>query len=547
MKCIMRRFFLFFSLVGLAAIAVAADTVFVKEPRVPVLLERQDNVLFYLRIPARESRVLDGVTLDLSHGDARRDIAAVKLYYGGVEARQDEGKNRFAPVAYVSSQHAGKTLAADPSYSIECARVDNPGKRVELRADYTLYPGVNFFWVSVQMKPGTSLATKLRAGVESVSLDGAAAPCRRVSPEGIEHRMAIGVRHAGDDGVAAFRIPGLVTTDRGTLLGVYDVRYNNSVDLQEHIDVGLSRSTDGGKSWEPMRLPLSFGEYGGLPAAQNGVGDPSILFDPHTRTVWIAAAWTHGMGNQRAWWSSQPGMDRDRTAQLVLTKSTDDGQTWSAPINITSQVKEPSWRFLLQGPGRGIAMHDGTLVFPIQFIDSVGVPSAGVMYSRDGGEKWHIHNPARSNTTEAQVVELADGKLMLNMRDNRGGSRAVAVTADLGRTWTEHESSRQALPEPVCMASLIRVEADDNVLGRDLLLFSNPNTTKGRHHITVKASLDGGLTWLPENQLLLDEEEGWGYSCLTMVDRETVGILYESSVAQMTFQTFKLTELVREK
>ena len=62
----MRRFFLFLSWVGLAAIAVAADTVFVKEARVPVLLERQDNVLFYLRIPARESRVVDRVTLDLS-------------------------------------------------------------------------------------------------------------------------------------------------------------------------------------------------------------------------------------------------------------------------------------------------------------------------------------------------------------------------------------------------------------------------------------------------------------------------------------------------
>lgn len=91
--------------------------------------------------------------------------------------------------------------------------------------------------------------------------------------------MGVGVRHAGDDGSAAFRIPGLVTTNKGTLLGVYDVRYNSSVDLQEHVDVGLSRSTDGGKTWEKMRLPLSFKEYGGLPAAQNGVGDPSILVD----------------------------------------------------------------------------------------------------------------------------------------------------------------------------------------------------------------------------------------------------------------------------
>ena len=89
--------------------------------------------------------------------------------------------------------------------------------------------------------------------------------------------MGVGVRHAGDDHSAAFRIPGLVTTNKGTLLGVYDVRYNSSVDLQEHVDVGLSRSTDGGKTWEKMRLPLAFGEHGGLPAAQNGVGDPSIL------------------------------------------------------------------------------------------------------------------------------------------------------------------------------------------------------------------------------------------------------------------------------
>ena len=291
----------------------------------------------------------------------------------------------------------------------------------------------------------------------------------------------------------------------GTLLGVYDVRYNSSVDLQEYVDVGLSRSTDGGKTWEKMRLPLSFGEYDGLPAAQNGVGDPSILVDTQTNTIWVVAAWTHGMGNQRAWWSSHPGMDMYKTAQLVMAKSTDDGKTWSKPINITDQVKDPSWYFLLQGPGRGITMSDGTLVFPTQFIDSTRIPNAGIMYSKDRGKTWKMHNLARTNTTEAQVVEIEPGVLMLNMRDNRGGSRAVAITKDLGKTWTEHPSSRKALQEPVCMASLIQDGAKDNVLDKDILLFSNPNTTKGRNHITIKASLDGGVTWLPEHQLMLDE------------------------------------------
>ena len=95
------------------------------------------------------------------------------------------------------------------------------------------------------------------------------------------------------------------------------------------------------------------------------------------------------------------------------------------------------------------------------------------------------------------------------------------------------------------MASLIKVNAKDNALNRDILLFSNPNTTKGRHSITIKASLDGGVTWLPEHQVLLDEGHGWGYSCLTMVDENTVGIFYESSQAHMTYQSVLLKDIIK--
>lgn len=544
----MRRIFylLFLVLLGYSFDVKASDTVFIHETQIPVLIERQDNVLFYIRLDAKESKMLDEVVLDFNKSTNLADVQAIKLYYGGTEALQDQNKNRFAPVEYISSHRPGATLAANPSYSIKCAEV-GPSEKVVLRGNYNLFPGVNFFWISLQMKTDASLHTKIVSDLRAVKVDGKELYCKFISPKAITHRMAVGVRHAGNDGSASFRIPGLVTTNKGTLLGVYDVRYNSSVDLQEYVDVGLSRSTDGGKSWEKMRLPLSFGEYGGLPKAQNGVGDPSILVDTQTNTVWVVAAWTHGMGNQRAWWSSHPGMDINHTAQLVLAKSTDDGKTWSKPINITEQVKDPSWYFLLQGPGRGITMSDGTLVFPTQFIDSTRVPNAGIMYSKDRGKTWKMHNMARTNTTEAQVAEIEPGVLMLNMRDNRGGSRAIAITKDLGKTWTEHPSSRKALQEPVCMASLIHVDAKDNVLNKDLLLFSNPDTTKGRNHITIKTSLDKGLTWLPEHQIMLDEAEGWGYSCLTMIDKETIGILYESSVAHMTFQAVKLTDLLGMK
>lgn len=521
----------------------AADTAFIKNPQIPILIERHDNVLCYMRINAHEAKVLDNVSVTFGQDVPLEQIKSVKLYYGGTEAIQDRGKNRFAPVEYISAHAPGKTLSVNPSYAIKKSEIVPQKNSVLLTGNQNLYPGVNFFWVSIEMKPEASLLTKITAEVTGVTADGQSLPVKCVSAPNVIRRLGVGVRHAGDDGAAAFRIPGLVTTNKGTLLGVYDVRYNSSVDLQEHIDIGLSRSIDGGKTWEKMRLPLAFGEYGGLPAAQNGVGDPSILVDTKTNTIWIVAAWTHGMGNQRAWWSSQQGMDVNHTAQLVLVKSTDDGKTWSEPINITEQVKHPEWYFLLQGPGRGITMEDGTLVFPIQYIGKDRIPNAGIMYSKDRGETWTIHNHARTNTTEAQVAEVVPGTLMLNMRDNRGGSRAVYTTSDLGMTWKEHESSRTALPEPVCMASLISVKAADNILGKDILIFSNPNTTNARKNITIKISLDGGNTWA--HQLLLDEGENWGYSCLTMVDKETIGILYESSAAHMTFQCIKLKDIVQ--
>lgn len=68
-------------------------------------------------------------------------------------------------------------------------------------------------------------------------------------------------------------------------------------------------------------------------------------------------------------------------------------------------------------------MSDGTLVFPIQYIGADRIPNAGIMYSKDGGKTWKIHNHARTNTTEAQVAEVEPGVLMLNMRDNRESCR----------------------------------------------------------------------------------------------------------------------------
>lgn len=540
----LNRFIRIFVLVALmmgcgAALVQAQIKVQAQRPQVPVLIDRADNTLFNIRIDAPEGGVMEYIELKIDPATAKY-VKSLKLYYSGSDAA-DVAADKMVAADYIRD---GKR-SADPSLSILKDQA-KAASQVILYGITKLFPGINYFWVSVEMSAKTPLTHRVGVELGEVKISG-----QDYTPEAVGRfdelqRVGLGVRHAGDDDVAAYRIPGLVTTSEGTLLGVYDVRYNSSRDLQGRIDIGLSRSTDGGRSWERMRLPISFGEHGGLPSAQNGVGDPAILYDPVMKRAWIMAVWCHGMGSRMAWHATKQGMTPYTTGQLVMAYSDDDGRTWSSPINITDQVKHPDWNFVLQGPGRGIAMQDGTLVFPFQHHEGKDkMPSAGIIYSKDHGRTWHLHNWARENTTEAQVVELPSGELMLNMRDNRGGSRAVSTTSDLGRTWVEHPTSRKALREPVCMASIIAVRADENTYDRNLLIFSNPDDEEDRINMTIKLSFDDGMTWPIENQVLLDEEGWWGYSCLTMIDEKTIGILYECSQAHMVFQAIPLSDLMQ--
>ena len=380
--------------------------------------------------------------------------------------------------------------------------------------------------------------------------------------EDFQFRPALVLRSAGQDDCDTYRIPGLVTTSRGTLIAVYDNRYNRSKDLQEDIDIGMSRSTDGGQSWEPMKVIMDMGEWGGRSQRLNGIGDPSVLYDHTTHTLWVAAMWMSGGSyDEMNWWMSRPGMAPEKTGQFVLVKSTDDGETWSDPINITEQIKDPAWQLLFAGPGRGLTLNDGTLIFPAQYKADIGEQAldggqytchSTIVYSKDGGQTWQIGTGAKPNTTEAQVVQLTDGSLMLNMRDDRNrqdkgetNGRAVSISRDLGNTWVTHPSSNAALPEPNCMASLIAHDIHNEGTAQRILLFSNPNSKTVRENMTIKASLDEGNSWPEEYQVLLNEALGFGYSCMTMVDDRTIGILYEGE-KELYFQKVPLKDLVNQ-
>lgn len=375
-------------------------------------------------------------------------------------------------------------------------------------------------------------------------------------------RVALKLRSAGQDNCNTYRIPGLVTTNNGSLIAVYDNRYNNSKDLQEDIDIGMSRSTDGGETWEPMKVIMDMGTWGGMPQQQNGIGDPCILYDTRNNVIWVAAVWMSGSSPEKMlWWASQPGIDPGVTGQFMLVKSSDDGLTWSKPESITGQIKLPEWQLLMQGPGRGITMQDGTLVFPAQFKADIGVKAidggqytshSTIVFSRDGGKTWNIGTGAKSNTTESQVVELSGGALMLNMRDDRNrqdksetNGRAVSTTNDMGKTWQVHPTSNSALPEPNCMASLLRADIIIEGKEKSVLFFSNPASKTKRADMTIKASLDDGLTWPEKYQLLISKEEGYGYSCLTMINNEYLGILYEG-VKELYFQKIAVKDILTD-
>ena len=418
-----------------------------------------------------------------------------------------------------------------------------PGLDTRFKVDIELQPGSNIFPLTCELNPDARLDESVTAICSSIQLDGNESVKLDADKSNARRRIGVALRQRGDDGLHTYRIPGITTTEAGTLIAVYDNRNQAGGDLPGDIDVSMSRSTDGGQSWEPMRVIMDMGND---PKWNfDGIGDPSILTDKVTGDIWVAATWSHG---NRSWHGSGPGMTPNETGQFMLTRSADDGKTWSKPINITAQVKtNPQWRFVLQGPGNGITLRDGTLVFPAQFRgeDSEpvnGKPFSTIIFSKDRGQTWTIGSGVKIDTTEAQIVQLGDGSIMINCRDNRGGSRSIYTTTDLGKTWTEHPTSRKALPEPVCNADILRVVHPKH---GPLLFFSNPNTTRRRSNFTIKVSDDEGMTWPEKWHTLYDERPGSGYSTLTQIGEDHIGVLYEGS-GELYFLRFSIDELLKK-
>ena len=150
-----------------------------------------------------------------------------------------------------------------------------------------------------------------------------------------------------------------------------------------------------------------------------------------------------------------------------------------------------------------------------------------------GGET----GPAMS---ESQVVELADGRLMLNMRSDRGKRRrAVAVSADAGATWSDIQDD-PVLIEPVCQGSFLRYTLA-GARDRNRLLFCNPAAEQARVNGTVRISYDEGRSWPVAKTIV---PGAFAYCCLTVLADGSLGCLYETDdYRRIRFARFALAWL----
>ncbi len=340
------------------------------------------------------------------------------------------------------------------------------------------------------------------------------------------------VFRAGQDGYHTYRIPALIATKKGTLLAFCEGRHDSAGDAGD-IDLLVKRSADNGRTWSAQRVVAEFDG--------DTVGNPAPVVDRRTGRIVLLITRNPGKATERH--IIESGALGTRT--VWVTYSSDDGDTWTAPKEITAAVKRPDWTWYATGPGNGIQLRSGRLVVPCDHNGrSVDDRHSHVIYSDDGGDTWRVGGVAGPNTNESAVAELRDGSLLLNMRSYHGQNRrAVARSRDGGLTWSE-VTLDEALMEPVCQASMVAaVPPGQRPDGR--LLFSNP-AALNRARMTVRLSPDGGRTW-PVAKVI--HEGPAAYSSLCALPGGRAGLLYERGETgpyeRITFARFYLSWLSR--
>lgn len=318
----------------------------------------------------------------------------------------------------------------------------------------------------------------------------------------------------GDYDSQYWRIPALVTAADNSLVAVVDKRGSSLGDLPNTISIMSRRSTDNGKNWsEPVVV------------AQGGngktYGDPAVVLDKKTGNLICMFVGDQGL------WNATP----DNRQGIYVSKSTDNGVSWSEPVAITDQVyaNHSGWYAGFAGSGHGLCLKDGRLMFvlAIRATSATGVPLHNyAIYSDDGGDNWTLStNAATTAGDEAKVVELENGDILMSIRNPRKGNRIFCKSTDRGQTWGKAYFETE-LKDPACNGDIIRYSysTDEGSEGKSRLLHSLPESTTTRENVTIYLSEDDGETW-PIKKRLVDGYSA--YSSLTVLSDGTIGALVE--------------------
>lgn len=326
---------------------------------------------------------------------------------------------------------------------------------------------------------------------------------------GVERAL---VYRPGDYDSKFYRIPAIVTAKDGALVTVADKRIEHNGDLPAKIDVVSRRSTDGGKTWSDYVTVAAHDAVGGC-------GDPALVVDEKTGD--ILCIFSHGNGL----WQKEP-------AHISVARSKDNGKTWGPMVDINPQIlttdpngKQPiKCTSAFASSGRATQLANGRIMFPL-VVREDGNPLFKVyaIYTDDSGKTWKVSkNPGTTNGDESKIVQLADGTVIMSIRNRFGSLRKFSFSKDNGETWSEPVPV-EGLPDPRCNGDIIRYTTPE---GEDLLLQSLPGSPNSRDNVAIYVSKDNGKTWPIKKTVVTCPS---AYSSMTILPDGSIGILTEES------------------
>lgn len=311
----------------------------------------------------------------------------------------------------------------------------------------------------------------------------------------------------------------MLCLDDGTLIATCDRRKADEGDLPHDIDVVMIRSCDNGATWSK---PVTIAEGKGL---GKGYGDAALVQCADGEVICTFA------GAADFWESTE-----ENPIRTYVCRSADRGITWSEPEDITStlwgslavQSQARDYRGSFNASGNGLRLSKGRHKGRIMFVaamrrNDVWVADNFVVYSDDNGHTWQVSERAFEGGDEAKVIELANGRVLMSIRQN--GTRGYALSDDGGETWYG-QGHWDEMRTNACNGEMLKIKKGK----KDILLHSLPNSMQ-REDVTIFVSRDGGVTW-PENHLIMPGPSA--YSSMTQLKDGSIGMFVEKLVEGKT-------------